>query len=459
MQVLFLRILQRLLCCSNIKLPLDLQLQYNAVKKNREGIINRVVIVCHCAGVSEGKITAKTGCPWKVTIRHTKERGCHFLDPDNLEHNHDPSEHALGSSKLRLLIQRQFGPSEIRNLVEERSKNVKNTSREIASQLQAEHEGLMITATEVRRIQLHLRETKYGPFSSTQAFIQMLETDDDIAYHAFERSLETGKIWRVFWVYKQSIEDWKRHPYLLMMDCTYKVNRFNMPLLQITGTTAFHSNFSVGFGLVSHEATAAFTWLATHLKLAADEARISMPDVIITDYDLPLKNALREAFPAVQQQPCLWHIMKNVILNIKRKWNGSLDDCEIVGYAKEDVETRKVATAAVERLKNDEVDDNEALTQAVQDAIDNAFELSRRALEGTSIPEHLPNKRKYLPTANGIKDAWMDVVWAVTKDDFEKSWKRLQDEFPDQDEIIKYLDQYYIPFSPQFAEYSNSMNA
>ena len=60
-----------------------------------------------------------------------------------------------------------------------------------------------------------------------------------------------------------NIEDWKRNAELLSMDNTYKVNRFNMPLLQITGITPLHTNFSAGFGLATKEDTETFTWLLT----------------------------------------------------------------------------------------------------------------------------------------------------------------------------------------------------
>ncbi|KAM4067626.1 MULE transposase [Hirsutella rhossiliensis] len=109
------------------------------------------------------------------------------------------------------------------------------------------------------------------------------------------------------------------------MDNTYKVNRFNLPLLQVVGTTGLHKSYSVAFGLAAKE----------------DEG------VIITDFDEALKNALNAIFPQSQQQLCTWHIMKNVVLHIKKKWVGTLDGTEIMGDGGDDEDIRLAAEAAL----------------------------------------------------------------------------------------------------------------
>ncbi|XP_044720126.1 MULE transposase domain-containing protein [Hirsutella rhossiliensis] len=96
------------------------------------------------------------------------------------------------------------------------------------------------------------------------------------------------------------------------MDNTYKVNRFNMPLLQIIGTTGLHKSFSVGFGLTAKEDEGAFQWILSQLREAGRQADIPDPGVVITDFDTALKNALDSIFPSTQQQVCVWHMMKNI---------------------------------------------------------------------------------------------------------------------------------------------------
>ncbi|KAG5807751.1 hypothetical protein H9Q74_001052 [Fusarium xylarioides] len=97
-----------------------------------------------------------------------------------------------------------------------------------------------------------------------QAFLNVLKEDNEIAFYKVDRA-PNRKIWRIFWIYKKSLANWKRNPELLVMDNTYKVNRFNMPLLQITGLTALHTNFSVAFGVAAKEDEEAFMWLLEQL--------------------------------------------------------------------------------------------------------------------------------------------------------------------------------------------------
>ena len=57
----------------------------------------------------------------------------------------------------------------------------------------------------------------------------------------------------------------------------------------------------------------------------AEDYSIPFPLVIMSDYDKAFKNAARKVFEA-SQQLCVWHILKNVIHNIKQKWDGALGD-------------------------------------------------------------------------------------------------------------------------------------
>ncbi|CCE30677.1 uncharacterized protein CPUR_04526 [Claviceps purpurea 20.1] len=114
------------------------------------------------------------------------------------------------------------------------------------------------------------------------------------------------------------------------MDNTYKVNRFKMPLMQVIGVSAVATNFSVAFGLAAREDTDAYMWFLQQLRSSQESAQIRAPEVIVTDFEAALKKSLRHIFPNCQQQICTWHILKNVVLNIKKKWIGSLEGCEIV---------------------------------------------------------------------------------------------------------------------------------
>lgn len=192
-----------------------------------------------------------------------------------------------------------------------------------------EHPDVLITGVDVFFFQRQLRLTEYGIGTLTQAFVKLLDEDERIFYKAIDCS-PSGKIWRVFWIYKDLVQDWKQNQELLQIDNTYKVNRFNLPLLQVTGVISLHTTFSAAFALAAKEDTPAFLWILGHLKEAARQALIPPLKVIITDFNAALKKALTDTFPLTQQQICKWHILKNIVLNIAKKWVRSLDNCDLL---------------------------------------------------------------------------------------------------------------------------------
>jgi hypothetical protein len=113
---------------------------------------------------------------------------------------------------------------------------------------------------------------------------------------------------------------WSRFSEVLSFDNTYKTNRFKMPLFNITGLTNINSIFNAGFGLIYTERREGFTWLVEQVEAIRMEIGAALPKVGITDYDSNLKDALNETFPNMQQQICIFHINKNVLLKVKRKW-------------------------------------------------------------------------------------------------------------------------------------------
>lgn len=120
-----------------------------------------------------------------------------------------------------------------------------------------------------------------------------------------------------------------------------------MPLCQINGITALHTTFPVGYCLVSGEREEVFSWVLGQLKDLAAVEGIPDPLVIISDFDKAFKRAARLMYGSSQHQICLWHVMKNVAFNVKKKWNGPLEGSVLV----------EVGNGAGNNIRDAEVDD------------------------------------------------------------------------------------------------------
>jgi len=103
------------------------------------------------------------------------------------------------------------------------------------------------------------------------------------------------------------------------MDCTYRTNRFKLPLLRILGITALKTTYYVGFCFMAKEEREDYIWVLQNLRALYNSLGIEAPKVIITDRELALMNAIAEVFPIPNTRSllCIWHVNKAVFTRCK----------------------------------------------------------------------------------------------------------------------------------------------
>jgi len=107
-----------------------------------------------------------------------------------------------------------------------------------------------------------------------------------------------------------------RYKYVFMMDCTYKTNRFGMPLLNIVGITSTFKTFNAGFAFLSAEKEEDYQWALEAFGSVVE------PKLIITDRELALMNAINSVFPNCIHLLSIWHINSNIFTNtMTDKWD------------------------------------------------------------------------------------------------------------------------------------------
>ncbi|XP_004498020.2 PKS-NRPS hybrid synthetase cheA-like [Cicer arietinum] len=113
----------------------------------------------------------------------------------------------------------------------------------------------------------------------------------------------------IFWTHPNAITLVDNFHIVLIMDCTYKTYRYRMSLLEIIGVTSTEMTFCVGFAYLQFECADNFTWA---LQIVKEQITSGEVEVIVTDRDLALINAVENVFPKVVNLLCLFHICKNV---------------------------------------------------------------------------------------------------------------------------------------------------
>jgi hypothetical protein len=97
-------------------------------------------------------------------------------------------------------------------------------------------------------------------------------------FHFMINSVE-GHMTSFFFAHPRSLELVKHFRTTILLDCTYKTNKYNMPLLHIVGMNSCNRSFTVACCFLCAEKEPNYTRALEHLHLAMDKV---LPSVIVT---------------------------------------------------------------------------------------------------------------------------------------------------------------------------------
>ena len=101
---------------------------------------------------------------------------------------------------------------------------------------------------------------------------------------------------------------------VLLMDCTYKTNMYNMPMLEVVGVAATGASFTAAVVFMAAECERDYEWA---LGVLETQLGGGAPQVVLTDRDQAFMNALGAIFPEAAHLLCLWHVHQNVLAKAK----------------------------------------------------------------------------------------------------------------------------------------------
>ena len=138
--------------------------------------------------------------------------------------------------------------------------------------------------------------------------------------------MTTGALTRLLLLHPAAIVMFKKYPSVLLLDCTYKTNRYNMPLLNICVITGNNMVIQVGFAFLSGEKREDYNWAMDAFREVMAENSIQEPLSIVTDRELALMNCLDSRFPKSRHILCRWHVNMNVLAKTKKHFPGPIKD-------------------------------------------------------------------------------------------------------------------------------------
>ncbi|XP_042754325.1 uncharacterized protein LOC122196071 [Lactuca sativa] len=158
-------------------------------------------------------------------------------------------------------------------------------SRQILSSLRQQTPDLPAISRTIYNVKKKIRKENLGNQSMINALFKELEECGftyDISHNP------KGYISRLFIAHPLSIKLIKAFSHIFVMDCTYKTNKYNMPLLDIIGVSCFNTSFYSGFVFLEREDEENYSWALRAFKEIIGHD--NQPCVIMSDRELALMN-------------------------------------------------------------------------------------------------------------------------------------------------------------------------
>lgn len=134
----------------------------------------------------------------------------------------------------------------------------------------------------------------------------LIEYTDDDRQKFFVRVqyTSTQHVRNLFFAHPVCFKTLKANPDVVLLDATYKTNKFNMPLLHVVGTNCRKKTYNICFRFIGGESEQCYGWHILKMRELFEYVR-AKPKCFVTDNDAALKAALSAFYPDVVQRLCI----------------------------------------------------------------------------------------------------------------------------------------------------------
>ncbi|MBW0530436.1 hypothetical protein O181_070151 [Austropuccinia psidii MF-1] len=256
---------------------------------------NQIVIGCYRSGTpkpnkNSSKIVTsrKIDCPFRLFEIKYSKKTTWTPKVKSPEHRNDETENIMEHPAFRKLNEKET--SQIAQMSESLL-----LPRKIKAQLcsQRESERPVILQDIYNKVKKIKKDKLQGRWP-IYALIDTLKEENFVWSSArdSERHLTS-----LFFTHPLVIKILHGFPCVILMDCTYKPNKYKMPLFHIVGFSSTNKTFSGAFCLMKNETEPLYTWeLNKYIERVLSNTNIVPPPDIVINRDLDLKSSLKKLF-------------------------------------------------------------------------------------------------------------------------------------------------------------------
>ncbi|MBW0585319.1 hypothetical protein O181_125034 [Austropuccinia psidii MF-1] len=193
----------------------------------------------------------KLDCPFKIYARKYAKTTTWTLKVKNPEHSHDAIENIMAHPAFRKLNEQET--SKIAQMSESLL-----MPRPIQAQLCSQRES--DSPVILQEIYNQVKKIKKDKLQGRRPIDSLIETlkEENFVWSSARDS--EGHNTSFFFTHPLSIKLLHGFPHVILMDCTYKTNKYKMPLLNIVGFSSTNKTFSGAFCLMKNETEPSYTW-------------------------------------------------------------------------------------------------------------------------------------------------------------------------------------------------------
>ncbi|XP_026450699.1 protein FAR1-RELATED SEQUENCE 5-like [Papaver somniferum] len=295
------------------------------IVQNKQVIFNSFQMVCKCSGKYESHWkkdseykpktarkkgvynTKNTGCPFKLKFKFNDDKKMWYMEkvisgyhnhpiPESLiNHPYSARLNPLEKDLVRVLSKRRTRPIDILSGVKVLNPSNSSSLATIYNEREKNRKESWEERLLMQQLLFLFEEAKYS--------IAYEKNEEKEVEYLFIANPECVQLERCF------------HQ-ILFMYCTYKTNKYNMPILNFVGKTSTKSTFTVVFCFLKDETKESYMWELKKMKLLYQEGYT--PRVLITDKEQALMWAIPRVFLYARHHLCTFHIWNNVQTNCKR---------------------------------------------------------------------------------------------------------------------------------------------
>ncbi|XP_021762921.1 protein FAR1-RELATED SEQUENCE 5-like [Chenopodium quinoa] len=188
-------------------------------------------------------------CPFQICGRMNQDTSWR-VEIKDLSHNHDLSSDISGHPYTR-----HFSREEVNEIKEMIAAGI--APRQILTKLRKGNSNLKAISRTLYNVKAKIIKDGLGGRSMIQALM------DELDKGGFMYDVECdneGHVTHLLFSHPRLIELARIYSYTFVMDCTYKTNKYKMPLLDIVGVTSFNTLFFCGFAFLFKEKESDYVW-------------------------------------------------------------------------------------------------------------------------------------------------------------------------------------------------------